>query len=178
MRSEPTIVVWDTCVIIDAIQKTPGRYECIEPYVKDAEKGRLRIIISEVCVAELLMLKQYDAQGMPIEEQVRLIREWLENPYIVRRAVYPRIAERAAEVGRDNEISPATDAIVVATALCEPVQILHTFDGLDEGAATRTRNKLCTYDGMIGTPPLHIGPPDQSHGTIFAKSKPTGRTPS
>jgi predicted nucleic acid-binding protein len=171
MRSEPAVVVWDTCVIIDAIQKTAGRYECIEPYIQDAEKGKLRIIISEVSVAELLMLKEYESQGMSIEEQAKLIRDWLENPYIVRRSVYPRISERAAEVGRQHEIAPATDAIIVATALCEGVQVLHTFDGLDEGATTRKRNKLCTYDGKIGTPALHIGPPDASRGTIFEKKR-------
>ena len=170
MRSDP-IVVWDTCVIIDAIQKTQGRYECIEPYVHDAEKGKLRIIISEVSVAELLLLKEYDSQGMPVREQVRLIQDWLENPYIIRRAVYRHISEQAAAIGRKYEILPPTDAIIVATALCENIPVLHTFDGLDEGAANRKRKKLCTYDGKIGSPPLHIGPPDQSRGTIFEKRR-------
>ena len=34
-------VVWDSCVIIDAIQATPGRWEKIEPFLKLAESTEL-----------------------------------------------------------------------------------------------------------------------------------------
>lgn len=51
MRTEPNRVVWDANVVIDALQKTDGRWQKIEPFLQEAENGNLEIVLSEITVA-------------------------------------------------------------------------------------------------------------------------------
>ena len=162
-------VVWDSCVVIDAIQATPERWERIEPFAKEAEAGRLQIVISEVNVAEILHLKRLGDGGMTIENQVALIRQWLMNPYIVRRPVHRGISELAAEIGRKYGVKGAADCIVVATAIDEGIEIIHSFDGDRDKTSHR---KLLNFDGRIGSPPLRITVPDFLASTIFENDSP------
>ena len=64
MPSRIEAVLWDTCVVIDAIQKTPGRYEYIAPFITSAEEGKLKIVISMMTVSALVYLKEHDKDGM------------------------------------------------------------------------------------------------------------------
>jgi len=159
-------VVWDSCVIIDAIQATPGRWEKIEPFLKLAESGKLQIVISEVNVAEVLHLKRLGEGGMPLEDQAELIRKWLMNPYIVRRTVHRGISELAAEIGRKYGVKGAADCIVVATAINENIHQVHSFDGDNDRMSNR---RLLNFDGRIGSPPLRITVPDFFTGTMFER---------
>jgi predicted nucleic acid-binding protein len=161
---KPTeIILWDSCVIIDAIQKTPGRYECIEPFIRDAEKGKLSLVISEISVAEVSHLSELDKQGVSIEEQEKIIKEWLENPYIIRRQVHRGISERASEIGRKFKLKRGADRIIIATADFEKIPLIHTFDGLDPDK----KNKILPLDGKIGDPPIRIMEPNPAYGTLF-----------
>ena len=163
MASDPDRVVWDSCVIIDAIQKTSDRYQDIEPFLLDAERGKLQIVVSETTVAEVNRLDHLGEQGIDIENQARLIRDWFENPYIVRRPVHPGISELAAEIGRKYGIKRVGDTIVLATALFDNIGVVHTYDG--EGS----RKGLLDFDGQIGDPPLRITTPNYAQGTLFDK---------
>ena len=154
-------VVWDACVVIDAIQKTEGRYELIEPFLLDAERGEFQIVLSEGTVGEVVYLEKLDEAGMSRPEQRRLINDWLENPYIVRRSIHPGVSRLAAELGDQYGIKRLGDRLVVATALMDGVPLLHTFDGHGN------KPGLLAFDGMIGKPPLRITIPDYGDGTLF-----------
>lgn len=172
MRSDVKKVVWDSCVIIDAIQKTPGRYEKIEPFLKDAENGKLLIVVSELSVAEVSHLTKLTDNGILLDDQVQLIKDWFENPYIVRRPVHAGISELAGEVGRKHKLKRAPDRIIVATALFEKIPQIHTFDGIDP----KKKNKLLPLDGQIGDPPLRIREPDPAQDTLFEKRNASTKT--
>lgn len=102
---------------------------------------------------------------MTEREAILKIQDWFENPYIVRRSVHPGISEKAAELARRYGIKRAADAVVLATALEEGVEIVHTFDG--EG---KNKKGLISLDGKIGDPPLRIEVPRPGKGTLFESS--------
>ena len=155
-RPSPKRVVWDANVAIDTIQKDRDHYENIAPFLKEAESGRLQIILSEVTVAEITTLSELDALGTSVQDQVRLIRDWLENPYIVRRNFDRGVSELAAEIGRRHGIRRVGDKAVLATALFFDIPIVHTYDG-----------KLLALDGQLGTRGMRIVIPDYYKDTLF-----------
>ena len=164
MKEKSEKVVWDSCVIIDALQKTPGRYELIEPFLHEAHNKKLQIVISEISVTEVSHLKELGKQGIPIDEQIELIDDWLENPFIVRRPVIPGISELAKEIGRKFNLKRAADRIVVATAQFDNIPLIHTFDGID----SQKKSKMLPLDNKIGDPPIRIMEPNPAFGTLFA----------
>ena len=161
-------ILWDSCVIIDAIQGTPGRYEKIAPFLKDAENGKLLIVVSESSVAEVSHLNKLTTQGVSLDEQAKIIKEWLENPYIYRVPLHAGISELASDIGRQFKLKRATDRIVVATAQFEKISLIHTFDGLDPAK----KSKILPLDGKvcdIGGTLIKITEPDPHRGTLFEK---------
>lgn len=164
MPNKPEIIAWDTCVIIDAIQKSDGKWEKIAPFVTDAENDRTRIVVSEISVVECSRLKESAA---PPEEQHKLIDSWFESPYVVRRPIHPGITRAAVQLARAHKLG-AADAIVLATALNNGASILHTGDG-----KTRKRGgKLIPLNKKLGNPPMIIAEPDSSMiGPLFANAK-------
>lgn len=155
-KPSPKRVVWDANVAIDAIQKDKDHYENIAPFLKEAESGRLQIVLSEVTAAEITTLSDLDAQGTSVQEQVRLIRDWLENPYIVRRSFDRGVSGLAAELGRLHGIKRVGDKAVLATAVFFEIPVVHTYDG-----------KLLSLDGKLGGTPLRIVIPDYYKDTLF-----------
>lgn len=162
MSTDAQCAVWDACVIIDAIQKTPGRYEMMEGFLMAAERGEFRIVISEGSVGEASCLGGLETEGASKAEQRHMIEAWLENPYIIRRTVHPGISRLAAELGDKYRIKRLGDRLVVATAVLDGIPTLHTFDGYGE-----SKPGLLALDGVIGNPPLHIEIPDYGKGTLF-----------
>jgi predicted nucleic acid-binding protein len=153
MANEPERAVWDSCVVLDALDRTKGRYEKIAPFLADAELGRFIIVLSEITIAEVSYLPSNPGAS---EAALQIIQRWFENPYIVRRPVHNEISRVAAEIGRQHRVKRAADRVVLATAIVEHVRTVHTFD---EG--------LWALDQMIGNPPLRIGEPDYGAGTLF-----------
>lgn len=162
-------VVWDSCVIIDAIQRTPGRIDMLMPFLEDAENGQLEIVVSEISVAEVKHLRELE-NSKSADEIADLIRDWFDNSYIIRRNVHPGISEAAAQIGRVHKLKRAADAVVIATAIHENVETVHTFDGYkDPDGTTITRKSgLLKLDGKVGTPPVNIVVPDPGSGTLWS----------
>jgi predicted nucleic acid-binding protein len=136
-------VAWDTCILIDAIQKTPDRFDAIAPMLNLARIGDLKIVLSTVCVAECHYLKELAAQGADQEEQNNLIEKWLEHSFLVKRAADMGTCKVAAQVLRlvRGKLS-SSDAIIVATALRHKASALITYDD--------TKGKsLIAQDGKI-----------------------------
>lgn len=142
MASEPKRVYWDSCVYVDCIQRTAGRWEHIEPILRQAETGDVVFVASALIIAEVVK-----CEGAP-DDSLRKIRDFLRNPYIAVRSVDRFIAERAAEITRTHGIKPP-DAIHIATAMRWKCVSFQTFDGL-------SKKGLLRFDGKIGSPPLKM----------------------
>jgi len=150
-------IVWDSCVIIDAIQKTEGRYQYIEPMITKAQKGELLIVISLHSVTEVLYLRDLASQGMPQSQQDDLIAQWLGNSYILKRTADTPIVDKARRLRITHQGLTQTDAIILATALVNNVDTLVTYDNNGK----KGRVSLLGLDGVIGDPPLRIKTPDE-----------------
>ena len=161
------VAVWDSCVIIDAIQKTPGRYGKIEPFLKDAESGNFQIVISENSVGEVSYLSGLDKEGVSKARQRQLISEWLDNPYIIRRTVHPGISALAAKLGDEHNIKRVGDRTVIATAVFEQIPLVHTFDGSGSKPGILALDNMIPLDDTAGSQHLHICVPNYYAGTLL-----------
>lgn len=145
MRDE--VISWDTCIILDAIQKS-GEWDSIAPMVNLAQEGDLKIVVSAMCVAELHYLRNMAADGMTQPEQNDLIARWLDSEYLVKRAVDLGVAETAAEICRTvkGALRPP-DAIIVATALMHGASALITHDDQQGESLLKQDQKIARPEG-------------------------------
>lgn len=130
-------ICWDSCVIIDLLQQSPGRIDVLSHIVSEARKDKVSIVVSSLAIAEVF---KCDTS----EESDRIDAFFLE-PFVHVRNVDRLIASKAARIARNNGIKPP-DAIHVATALDARCQELHTYDG---SGPNRRRKHLLTHDGSI-----------------------------
>lgn len=156
MAKKTKVVAWDTCVIIDAIQRTADKWEKISPIIMDAESGDMKIVISEMSLVECNHLES-PASSMSLAEQHKLIDAWFESPYLIRRPIHQGITHEAIKLSRQYNLT-APDAIVLATAIKNRVGILHTGDG----SGRKKGKRLIPLSGKIGNPPLVICEPNPS----------------
>jgi predicted nucleic acid-binding protein len=158
MSSKRALIYWDSCVFIDAIQQTQGRYLDLRPILTEAENGRVLIVVSAVGLAEVNHLSGSEDT---ITEQAERIRHFFESDFIECWPADRSVAEDAAAICRQHGIRPA-DAIHVATALQAGCERFHTYDGQWRGGkAKRKKPYLLDFDGKIGNPPLVIETPDK-----------------
>jgi len=128
----PEIVLWDSCIVIDAIQQQEDIYIHLQPMIRKAEAGELFIVVSSVTVAEVTYCKELSAKGVSQEEQNEIIQQWMNQDYIVRRIADFGICRSAAMLAREfsvpgKSLSPI-DSIVLATAIKNNVDALITLD--------------------------------------------------
>ena len=158
----PTSAYWDSCVFIDLLEQTPGRFPVCEDWRSRAEKGDLVIVTSAISLAEVCKLP---TTSLLPADQSKKILEFFENPYIVLRQVDRAVGELAHELTRTHGLKPM-DAIHVATALLMRVDVFHTYD-----SAKGRRKGLLAHNGLIGTPPLKIEIPTiPPAGPLFSKT--------
>lgn len=138
-------VAWDTCVIIRAIEKRGDDYGAISQLIGEAEAGELLIVISEMSVVEVSKLQSLDNEKVPLKDQHRLIDDWLENEYIVRRPVTPQITANAVSLAREHNLT-CVDSVILATAIQNRVSELHTGDG----SGRHTGKRLIPLSGKYG----------------------------
>jgi len=152
-------VSWDSCVFIDLLQQTAGRYDACEEIRKRAEDGELTIVTSAITLVEVCKLPSSELTD---KEQFQKITDFFENPYIAIRAVDRIIGNRARELTQTHGLHPM-DAIHVATALEMAVEVLYTYD-----AVKGKRKGLLGHNLKIGQPPLKIEEPRVSAaGPLF-----------
>jgi len=90
----PALIAWDTCVVLDAIKADPMWWPQLQPVYEDAEEGKIRILVSEVTVAEACKLSKDNNDD--VEAAVQKIGEFFDKPFIARRPVDQRVSEKAA----------------------------------------------------------------------------------
>lgn len=144
MTSRPRRVLWDSCVIIDYLEQTPGRIGLIEPMIVEAEKGTLRIVVSEISVAEVCTLNGLAEEGVSGPEQAKIIEDWFEREYVSVRLVDRAISTKAAWIQR-NYRAKTCDCVIMATALRHNVDALYTFDGCNDDGTPPQARKMLAY---------------------------------
>jgi len=134
--------------------------------LEEAYKGDLKIVISEISLIECSHLKDV-CSGASRNEQHRLIDEWFDSPFLVRRSIVPAITRSAMKLAREHDLG-AADAIVLATALKDRVPELHTGDG----SGRKKGRKLLPLSEIVGgDPTLRICEPTPSQLILALRSK-------
>jgi predicted nucleic acid-binding protein len=139
------LIYWDSSVLIDYIERSPGRIDTLDAIVTSAEKGHARIVTSALSLAEVCKLKNL---GLLAELKEKLITKFFENDYIVVRNVDRATSEYARAIIRAHDLKPP-DALHISTALLAKVDVLHTYD----------KDDLIPLDKKIGIPPLRVEEP-------------------
>ena len=134
MPSKPTLLYWDSCVFISAIQRTADRYPTLK------------------AILDLAELDSDNTAPVHQADDIAAIWRFFENDYIAIHNVDRHIAEKAADLVRHYNIKPL-DAIHVATALSSRCCCLQTYD-----------KQLLRLDGKVGWPALSIKPPSHPEG--------------
>lgn len=149
------VVLWDSCLIIDAIAKEPEKYKHLLPMLQKAEKKELVIVVSTVSIAEVRYCKELNARGVSQDQQAELIEAWMNSDYVARRNAHSGICRLEAEIGRDvgkdNKNLTPIDSIILATAIQHNVSALLTYD---DGRSNTVG--LLELDGKYGDPKLRI----------------------
>ena len=123
MAKQSDAVYWDSCVIIDYLEKNE-RFHHIEPIVRQAIKKGLYVVVSTVCYAEV-----FKVNGESNDAASKLIAQFFEQPYVIVSAASERTMRKAAEIRKRVSLETA-DAIHVATALERGVSAFLTRDGV------------------------------------------------
>lgn len=138
---------WDSCVIIDLLQKAENLIDILYEYTDKGEKGELDIVVSAYAMVEVFKLPEL---GITTQEEEDAITDFFSNPYVLPRVVDSRIALKAREICRTTNIKPK-DAVHVATAAMSGALAFHT----TEPGLLRHNCAIMNKDGM----PLRIEVP-------------------
>jgi predicted nucleic acid-binding protein len=137
---------WDSATFLAYFNEEPGRVDCCEAVLEDAEKGRILIITCALTLAEVLALR--GQPRLPPEPALkRKVINFFKNEYISVQNVTRQVAELARDLVWDHNVAPK-DAVHVAAALAVEAPILETYD-----------QPLIGKSGTVGNPPLIIREP-------------------
>ncbi|MGI8746699.1 MAG: type II toxin-antitoxin system VapC family toxin [Bryobacteraceae bacterium] len=126
MTQNDSLAYWDSCVFIDRIEaKNLSRIDVLRAMTDAAERGELKIVSSTLSMAEVVKLS--NLTDIDNESKEQLIVDFFDNDYIHVRNIDPRISWLARKIIRDHNLKPP-DAIHVATAILNHVEVLHTYD--------------------------------------------------
>lgn len=157
MTTKPSVVCWDSCVIIDFLKQTEGRYQNIAPMIQEAEAGKLLIVVSEISVAEVYKLARPTAENVNPQS----ILDWFEHDYVESRVVDRGISTLAGQLRRSHGTTTC-DSIILATAATFDIPTIYTTDGLKDDGQINPR-KLLALDNLIpikgGDAMLRVVPP-------------------
>lgn len=139
---------WDTGPFLAWLRKETYRLGDVEPVIRAAEAGQIRLVTSAVTLVEVVKL---DRKNAPIEvppEDADTIRRYFLNSYIHVRTFDRPTATLARGLIWDYGLT-TRDAMHLATAIRSRVTLLETFDGDD----------LIPLSGRVGDPPIEIRTP-------------------
>lgn len=170
MNDRPRLA-WDSMVLIDAIEGPPSpRWDEIRPMYEDAKNGKVKILISEISIAEACKIRALRDGTVTTDEAEKMIRGFLNHTYIVRRPADRPECEMAADLIRKHSLETC-DAIIISTAVIHRALVLYTRDGKRRRQSQPSPLKC---DGLIGTPPLPIKEPSAAtylQQTLFVKDE-------
>ena len=141
------------------------------------DEQRLQIVVSTFAIAEVRSYREPKTPGpepgeegtaatLPVvAEAAEVVRRMFESDQLMIRALTPRIADMAADLGnRYPDLLPG-DCVHIATAMDADVDVLFTYDGVGR---RRRPDRMLRYDEKIGDPPLRIKKPWDIWPTIWS----------
>ncbi len=157
---------WDSCLFICLlVNNEPTKVKIITDLVRQAEAGGLRIVISNLVLAEVRPSTGYDnVHQLTVENLLEANR-----PYVQPFAVTRSIANLSREVGANFPKLTVPDSIHIATALVAKADVFYTYDGAKDNTRRRSGD-LLRYDGQIidsSGRPLSIKAPVVTVGPLF-----------
>jgi predicted nucleic acid-binding protein len=161
------LVAWDSCVILDCLQKDRPPYVHIRPLVEDAQAGKLAIVVSSVAIAEVFFIR-----GQTPEEQLATIEGFFDYSWVRTEAAGLNISKVARDVCRAGHKVDPLDAIHLATALKSGATVFLTYDGT---AARKKKTPLLPLNGLLsidGGPPLRILTPETYQRELYSAVNP------
>ena len=156
---------WDSCLFLAYLQNKPEERDMVETIsalLRRAEAGDTMIVVSTLLLAEIRPLYPYDAN----HSEVLWDLFHTNRPYLKLVSLSPRIGELAATIGGDYNAITSPDAVHIATAWSEKVNVMLTLDGSPDKERRRS-GQLLYYDEKIGKPPLKIVLPERPHDSQF-----------
>jgi predicted nucleic acid-binding protein len=176
--SEWHVQAWDSTMFITLVMGVEAdRCDVIRSLLASYDEQKLQIVVSTFAIAEVRSYRKPDTPGpepgaegsaatLPVvAEPAEVVRRMFESDQLIIRAVTPRIADMAADLGnRYPDLLPG-DCVHIATAMDADVDVLFTYDGVGR---RRRPNSMLRYDGKIGDPPLSIKEPWDIWPTIWS----------
>lgn len=133
--------LWCSCVVIDYLKGEARAKTACESIIKTAEAGETEIVVSAVCLAEVITVESGP-------DSIERIGSFFRQPYVVVAQVDFRVGEIAADIRRKTKLK-TLDALHLATAVRFAIPTLETFDDDD----------LIPLDGQFGDPAVLIRHP-------------------
>lgn len=155
---------WDSCLFLVYLQNKPEERELVDivsALLRRAESGETLIVVSTFVLVELRSLRPYDAD----HAEVLWDLFHTNRPYLRMVSLSPRLAELAATIGSEHQIT-SPDTVHVATAWSEKVSVMLTLDG-SPSKEIRRSGGLLQFDDKIGKPALAIKAPSMPLNAQF-----------
>jgi predicted nucleic acid-binding protein len=151
-------VYWDACVFHALFGKEAGRVDACSRIEKAAQDGEVKIYTSTATFVECVWVKTVkDPTGKlyklsPKHEEI--LQKYFMHSFIVPITCDRAIAEAARALLWKYPALKPKDAIHVASAMSQPIDVMRSYDNDD----------LVKLNGKIGTPPLKICNPGHGDG--------------
>lgn len=158
--ADPMLMYWDSVVFISYLTgQYPDRRRLVQTLIRHLESGKAQLVTSTFTIAEVrYYCDDPKAQGRNDPECEKVVDELFSNELVEFRAVTDFIARDALQIGRQfNDLTPG-DSVHIASAADARVDHLFTWDG-ESVSGRRAPDKMLTYDGRLGDPPLSIVSP-------------------
>lgn len=158
--ADPVLQYWDSVVFISYITgRDPERKKAVQMLLRHVERGAVRLVTSTFTLAEVrLFATDPRVKGKNDPESEARVDELFGSDEIEFRAVTDFIGRDALQIGRGHIDLPPADCVHIATAVEVGADVLFTWDGAAV-SGKRAPDKMLTYDGMIGDPPMRIAVP-------------------
>lgn len=141
-------VYWDSCVFHALFSEEKGRVEICRKLIDMAHKGELQIYTSAITAVEVVWIKNLDRMSSKHEET---IQKFFEHKFIKVITCDRGIAADARRLLWQYPKLKPKDAIHVATALSQTIDVMHSYD--DDDLVKPLSEK-------IGNPPMRICHPE------------------
>src|SRR5262245_43438719 len=140
----PITVYWDASVFHALFGREAGRIDACERVERAAKNGEVNIYTSTATFVECIWIKGQTNRLSKAHEEV--IGKYFMHKFIIPINCDRQIAEKARGLVWQYPNLKPKDAIHVASAIAQQVDVLHTYDNDD----------LVKLNGKIGNPPLQI----------------------
>ena len=139
---------WDACVFHALFSEEKGRIDACRKVIDAARRGELEIYTSAITAVEVVWIKNLDRMSHEHEEK---IQKFFEHKFIRIIACDRAMAAEARRLLWTHKSLRPKDAIHVASALSQGIDVMHSYDDDD---------LVKPLSGKLGNPPLIICHPD------------------